>query len=384
MHLEDYDKAIDYQVKALETLEFIKTGQTQYSKVQDLAAIGDLYIAKKNYDLAMSYFERSLSLGDSLRFEPIKAIAYRSIINGYLTANQPQKALDYFNEHPQLRKFLETLNFGYFIDQSYGYIHAQIGNYDSAKYYYAKVAPFFENDVNISNKYSYFYQLGLVYKKTGEHDKSIDFFLKAKELADRIGEMENMRNVSVELDSLYQVKGDYKQAFYFLTLHNKYKDSLDKLGKEKDLMQIEVADEQQRQERIDKEKAESKRKRHNIQYMLIIIGITSLFVLMVMMGMFKVSATTIKMIGFFTFLMFFEFIFLIFKKNIYGFTNGEPWKDLAFMILLAAILLPLHHWLEHKVIHYLTSHNRLTSSGEGLMNRVLKRKKKIAENPGQS
>ena len=145
-------------------------------------------------------------------------------------------------------------------------------------------------------------------------------------------------------------------------------------------MQIEVADEQQRQERIDKELADKKRKRDNVQYLLITIGIASLFIFMVMLGMFKVSATTIKMIGFFTFLMFFEFIFLIFKKNIYGYTNGEPWKDLAFMIALAAILLPLHHWLEHRVIHFLTSHNRLTASGKSLLDRILKIRTITAKN----
>jgi hypothetical protein len=100
---------------------------------------------------------------------------------------------------------------------------------------------------------------------------------------------------------------------------------------------------------------------------------------MVMMGMFKVSATTIKMIGFFTFLMFFEFIFLVSKKSVYSITHGEPWKDLLFMILLAAILLPLHHWLEHKVIHYLTSHNRLTASGKGLVDKVFRRKRTPAK-----
>jgi hypothetical protein len=87
-----------------------------------------------------------------------------------------------------------------------------------------------------------------------------------------------------------------------------------------------------------------------------------LFVL-VMMGWFKVSATTIKAIGFFSFLIFFEFIFLVFKKNIYGLTHGEPLYDLAFMIGLAAILVPLHHWLEHKVIHFLTSHHMLKLRG---------------------
>lgn len=324
--------------------------------------------------MAMTWYEKSLALADSIKYEPIKAMAYRSIVSNYLAADQPQKALKYFNDHPQLKRFLESVNFGHFVDQSYGYIYAQLGNYDSAKYYYNKIAPFFEQGVNSANQYSYNYQLGQLYKKTKEYDKSLAYFLKAQQLAEGMGQLETKRSVVTELDSIYQLKGDFKQAFYYASLNHAYKDSIDKLGKEKDLLQIEVADEQQRQERIEKEKIEKKQKRDNIQYMLITIGIASLFVFMVMLGMFKVSATTIKMVGFFTFLMFFEFIFLIFKKNIYSFTNGEPWKDLAFMILLAAILLPLHHWLEHKVIHYLTTHNRLTASGKGLRDRLFKKK----------
>lgn len=65
-----------------------------------------------------------------------------------------------------------------------------------------------------------------------------------------------MSQVVVELDSLHQARGNYQEAFAYASLNYKYKDSLQSLGKEKDLLQIEVADEQQRQERIDKEKAE--------------------------------------------------------------------------------------------------------------------------------
>lgn len=371
--LEDFDKAIDYQIKATNRLSEIKTGQTPYFKIQDLSRTGDIYAAKKNNDIAMNYYEQSLKLADSLKYEPIKAIAYRSIINNYLNNGQPQQALQYFNSHPQLKQFMEAVNFSYFIDHSYGYIYSQLGNYDSAKYYYNKVAPFFERDVNNSNKLNYYFQLGQLHKKTQEYDTALAYFLKANALAKNIGELNTMSNIALQLDSLYQQKGDFKEAFTYSNLHHLYKDSINKLGKEKDLLQIEVADEQQRLERQEKERLELKRKRDNIQYLLITIGIASLFILLVMMGMFKVSAATIKMIGFFTFLMFFEFIFLIFKKNIYGFTKGEPWKDLAFMIMLAAILLPLHHWLEHKVIHYLTSHNRLTLSGKGLINKVFKK-----------
>ena len=194
-------------------------------------------------------------------------------------------------------------------------------------------------------------------------------------MADKTGSLQAMSAVAEILDTMYQKKGNYQQAIYFAGLHSKYKDSLNTLGKEKDLMQVEAADEQQRQARLEKEKEEAKRRRNNIQYLGIVFGIIGLFVGLVILGMFKVSAGLIRAIGFFVFIMLFEFIFLIFKKNIYAITHGEPWKDLAFMIGLAALLVPLHHWMEHKVLHYLTSHSRLTAAGHHLRNKLFKRTK---------
>ena len=372
--LEDYDKAIDYQVKALNELDRIKTGQTAYNRVVDINRIGELYSAKKNFEMAMYYYERSLAMADSLKYGPIKVLAYRSIVSNYLASDQPQKALNYFNDHPQLKQFLQSVNFGHFVDQSYGYIYYRLGKYDSAKYYYSRVAPFFEKSVNSSNQYSYYYQLGLLHRKTNEYDTAIAYFIKAQHIARQIGNLDHLSGVSIQLDSLYEAKGDYKQALYFNVLHNQYKDSIESKGKEKDFMQAEAADEQQRQARRVRELEEKKRRRNNIQYLGITIGIAALFIALVVLGMFKVSATTIKMIGFFAFIMFFEFIFLIFKKNIYSITKGEPLLDLLFMIGLAALLLPLHHWLEEKAIHYLTSHNRLTAAGGHLKMKFFRRK----------
>ncbi len=109
--------------------------------------------------------------------------------------------------------------------------------------------------------------------------------------------------------------------------------------------------------------------------MAIIFSIVALFITLAVLGMFKVSASLIKAISFFVFLMLFEFIFLVFKKNIYSITPGEPWKDLAFMIALIVMLVPLHHWLEHKVLHYLTSHNRLTAAGHHIKRKLFSRTK---------
>lgn len=372
--LDDHDRAIDYAVKGTQQLDRIISGANPYNRVQDYNNLGKLYGRKKNFDVSMSYYDRALRLADSLNFEPIKALMYQSIVDGYMGANEPQKALDYFNSHPQMIAFLKSVNFEYLIDQSYGYIYARMEKYDSALYYYNRVAPYAER-MNTFNSFGYFGDMGVIYRETSNFKLAEEFLLKARDLANTTGNLTYMGSIAEQLDTLYRDKGDFKQALYYNGLGHTYQDSLKSLNKEKEMLQLEITDEQQRQARLDREALEQKRKRDNIQYLAITIGIAALFVILVMLGMFRVSARTIKMIGFFAFLMFFEFIFLIFKKNIYSITKGEPWRDLLFMICLAAILLPLHHWLEHKVIHYLTSHNRLTDTGRSFREKWLGRKK---------
>jgi tetratricopeptide (TPR) repeat protein len=375
--IEDYDRAIDYYMKAAKNLDDIKQPNVRYLRVNDMNSIGNLYAQKKNYDIAISYFERALSMADSLKFPAIKMQTYVSLLNQYLRMDQPAKALDYFNSAAgqSLQKFLANSGFSGVIDQAYAVIYTETGRFDSAQYYFNRAAPFFENSVNDIIKMSYYVQLGKLYKKTGEYDKAIDLLQKVKDISMRTGQLEFTQIAAKELDSMYTKTGNFQLASQYNSIYYQYKDSLEKLNKEKELTQVEAADEQLRLQRIEKEKEDAKHKRFYLQYLAITIGITAFFVILVIMGMFKVSAGTIKMIGFFAFLMFFEFIFLIFKKNIYSITEGEPWKDLLFMIGLAALLLPLHHWLEHRVIHYLTSHNRLTEAGKNLKSRFFNRRK---------
>ncbi|MEO8405491.1 MAG: tetratricopeptide repeat protein [Chitinophagaceae bacterium] len=374
--IEDYDKAIDYYTTANQNLNEIKQKNTRYMRVIDMNSIGGLYAQKKSYDIAISYFERSLAIADSLKFPTIKIPAYVSLLNQYLRMDQPAKALTYFNSSAgqSLQKFLSDFGFAGVIDQAYAVIYAEIGKYDSAQFYFDRAAPFFLNSANPVSKMSYLAQQANLYKKTNQNDKAISMWLQVSDIAAKTSQLESTQKAAKELDSLYLKTGNFQFASQYNSIYYQYKDSVAKLNKEKELAQVEAADEQLRLEKSEKEKEEAKHKRFYLQYLAITIGITACFVALVILGMFKVSAGTIKMIGFFAFLMFFEFIFLIFKKNIYSITEGEPWKDLLFMIALAAILLPLHHWLEHKVIHYLTSHNRLTDAGKRLRMRLFNRK----------
>ncbi|MBC7875426.1 MAG: hypothetical protein H7Y01_15605 [Ferruginibacter sp.] len=375
--IEDYDKAIDYYTKAYKKLDDIQEKQVPYQRVIDINSMGNLFADKKSYDIAIGYFERSVRMADSLRFSTLKIPGYVSLLNQYLLLDQPQKAFDYMESARGLALKTHLAKFGLsaIIDQVYAVIYAELEKYDSARIYFNKAIPYFEKSTSEHNKINFYKQLATFYKKAGENSKATEYYLKVKEIGERLGLLEEAQVAVAQLDSLYTKNGNAQLANQFNRLYFQYKDSIEKLNKEKEITQVEATDEQHRQERLEKEREEIRRRRNNIQYMGITIGIVLLFISLVVLGMFKVSSTTIKMIGFFAFIMFFEFIFLIFKKNIYSITHGEPWKDLLFMIGLAALLLPLHHWLEEKVIHYLTSHNRLTAAGHHIKSKFFRRTK---------
>lgn len=376
--IEDYDKAIDYMTIAMKQLDKIHEKNSPYQRVIDVNSLGNLYAAKKNYEMAIKYHERSLKMADSLNFSNLKIPAYVSLLNQYLRMDQPQKALQYFNskEGRSLQAYLRNFGLTGVIDQAYGVIYTEIGKFDSARIYFKNADEYFEEITNELFRMNHYVQVAGLYKKTEEPDKAIELLLKVKEIAERTGQLEAIQRSAKELDSLYMKTGKLELSKKYNSIYYLYKDSIEKLNKEKELAQVEAQDEQERQKKLEEALAEKKRRRNNIQYLAITIGIAAFFIVLVFLGMFKVSEGMIKAIGFFVFIMLFEFIFLVFKKKIAVITNGEPLKDLFFMIGLAALLLPLHHWLEHRVIKFLTSHNRLTAAGQHLKTKIFKRSRR--------
>ena len=230
--------------------------------------------------------------------------------------------------------------------------------------------------MNNATKVNFFLQYANHQVKAKQYDGAISLLKEADETARQMNDLDWQQKIAKQLDSAYQYQGNYREALTYSSRAQQLKDSLVKLGKDEEILQLQLSDEEDRRTRLLAEQETAKKQRHQFQYLAITIGIAVLFVLLVMLGTFKVSSGTIRIVGFFTFLMMFEFIFLLSKKSVYTFTEGEPWKDLAFMIALAALLLPLHHWIEHKVIHYLTSNDKLKlDTSRYSVTRIFRKKK---------
>jgi tetratricopeptide (TPR) repeat protein len=358
--IHEYDKAIDYELKVM-ALER-KLG-ARYELTSAYNYVAALFSQKKEYDLALQMFEHSMELADSIHFTLIKLNSYFGIFQMYFDGNQFKKGMAYLDLHPEMMKFIDHAGLRFFIDQYYGNAYAETGQFDSAAYYFNKEEPQVESRGGAFVKAGFYDQAGSFYRKKGDATRAISYYLKERAVGQATGNLNILRDCSLSLDSLYLQKGDYRSAYNYHIEYVHDADSLRSLAKETDLLKLEVDNDNRQRERQAKDDELSRERRHNVQYMGFTAGLVFLFISLVMMGWLAVPPSVIRALGFLSFIFLFEFIILLADKTIQAWTHEEPWKVLLIKIGLAAVLVPLHHWLEHKVIHYLSHRKRFGASG---------------------
>jgi tetratricopeptide (TPR) repeat protein len=348
--LADFEKAKDYAFKILQEDKHSKNDQ---SLLVDYYRIADVYASAKDVKMSLFYYDKLTHLADSLHNEDYKLQVKFGMVNLYLNTNHFKEGYDLIRKSPEIFGLIKKMGMTYELDKANGYIQMMLGRYDSSIYYYKRAEPFYRNNASPLQKYYFFSQYALLYRTMKEWDKAIACELIAKETVEPTSNLENLSDAMQTLDSLYMLKGDFTTAYKYHNQYQTLKDSLQKLSREKDLQSLEIDNENKRKERAQLQAEEDLRKKHNLQYMGITIAIGIIFIVLVALGLFKVSPGVVKAMGFFAFIFLFEFIILIADNQIHHLTHGEPWKVLMIKIGLIAILLPFHHWIEEKVVHYL-------------------------------
>lgn len=364
--IEQYEKAKDYGFKILELDSLHKDW---IGVLDDYNDIGRIYSNQKDFAMALYFFEKAILKAGEMGLERYKVKCYANIVNMYFGSGRYEEGLTYLQRNPALTIFLEKAGMGPTVEFARASVYNEMGRSDSALYYLKKVQPFYEQFVTPVNRFGYYSVYASYLAKQKDYAGSLAYYEKSKAIAEQTKSIELLKYVYRQMDTTSSLAGKYQQAYEYRGLAERYTDSLESLSKEKDLVAIEIDKENRQKEKREQEAAERKRKRHNIQYMGITAAIGGIFILLVAAGLFSVSRSTVRIIGFFAFIFLFEFIILLADNQIHHWTHGEPWKVMAIKILLIAMLLPLHHFLEHKAIAYLNEKNMLRN----------KKKKNVAD-----
>ena len=196
------------------------------------------------------------------------------------------------------------------------------------------------------------------YKKENNTDSTVYYARKGYEIAKSynfqrsiIGPSKILKDVFTGLNS--------DSALKYTIIYYSANDSV--YGRKK-IEQIQALnfDEELRQQRIEEEKQKVKEERkHNLQYAAIALGLITFIILFLLLSHSIVAnQKLIKFLGILALLVVFELINLYIHPYLGNLTHHSPLLMLTIMVCIAALLIPIHHWLEKWITHRLVEKNK--------------------------
>lgn len=343
----------------------------------------NIFLSKLSNNIAgKEYLQKAIELSDKIGSLPSKIEAEKILFVHLMVKEKPEVTLAFLDEHQELQNVFANTG-PFYLDwmKAEIFLYAEVP--DSSLVYFKKAENAFNTGYDLSTRKGFFNELALCNKMLNNIPAALFYYQKTFDLARTSSDLRLLQTTSKDLKQLYENTGDYKQAYSYNLLYDHFKDSVELLGKERDLALAEVDNVTKQQQRDVLLAEEKLQRRYNLQYMLITIIVAVAFLLLLMIGMFKVSTFMIRLMGFLSLIFFFEFIILILDNWIHHLTHGEPWKVWLIKIGIISVLLPVHHFLEHRIIRYLLSRHLITVRSRLSMAKLFSRKKTIpvAEQP---
>ncbi|WP_295655318.1 tetratricopeptide repeat protein [uncultured Mucilaginibacter sp.] len=313
----DQHRAIDYDFQALKIFERIN--QKLLSSVT-LTWIGRFYLILAQYDSAMVYAQKGYAMEKRFRSgKPARPLLLMGHI--YLKTGELNLALECFrsslSSFKQGRIYTPGISDCY---QGMSELYDRQQKADSALYYARKAFAIsydqgkFTADVDFKGSY-----LSGLYQKRGVTDSAYHYIILAKAAKDSVTSQQRL---------------------------NQYQS----LGFDEKLRQIELANTEQ--------KAEEER-RHNLQFAGLAVAILTFLILFFALSRtIIVKENFIKYFNVVVLLAVFEFINLLIHPYLARLTHESPPLMLLILIGIGALLVPLHHKLEHWIAHVLTEKNK--------------------------
>jgi tetratricopeptide (TPR) repeat protein len=191
-----------------------------------------------------------------------------------------------------------------------------------------------------------------------QYDSSVYYAKLALSLAQQKGFLSAVPTASDLLYNLYKNRGNNDSALLYLEITRKANDSL---FTQENVKKLEALNTEEKLRQLEKQQEEARAKEErarNLQYTAIAIGLVTFLILFFLLShSVMVSQTVIKLLGIVALLVLFEFVNLLIHPYLGEITHHSPFYMLLFMVGLAALLVPLHHRIEHWVVHKMVEKN---------------------------
>lgn len=266
----------------------------------------------------------------------------------------------YFTKYSQLLKDIST-NDSITFYKIMAMRHEVNGTLDSAVYLLTKVEEMNKRN-SLFSQANFSFRMGEFFKRNNSIKEALAYFNKSYQINLSLHHYPWIKNAANQLSELYAKDKNYSMAYYFTKQTMLYDDSIKIATNNEKQLEVDIENETLLNARmLEKEKAHTESIK-NTQYLIAFLLLIFLFLILMISSSTKFPRLATRALAYISFILLFETILLIADEYLHKITHGEPLKILSIKIVLIGLLLPFHHWIEHRVLHYLYNHSIFQAS----------------------
>jgi len=322
-----------------------------------LITIGTVYREQEEYRKALEYYTKADSV---IRANHIDNLAYYTALNtgdAYNLLHIPDSAFTFFTKSLEIARQQQD---GDFIGTSMtglGHCYLKMDSIDNALAFYKGALVYLRaaNDDEIICEAA----LGLanLYKQRHYYDSAGYYAQLSLSLAQQDGFLSKELEAAEFLTDHYKKTKNIDSAFTYVSYVKTLNDSVNSKTKIRE-SQVISSNEHFRQLELESQRQKEKKERaEQLQMLLIAIFIPGLFLLTLLLSRVNIHAKLIRLLGVLSLLFLFEYLTLLLHPTVANLTHHTPVYEILIFVGMGAVLIPLHHRLEHWLIHKLV-HNK--------------------------
>ncbi|NPA46002.1 MAG: tetratricopeptide repeat protein [Chlorobi bacterium] len=280
------NESFEYYMKAKTLAEKVHHPKSQAIALHGIA---NVFIDLGDYRRAIKYLHQSYAI--EVKRGNIKGIEYNyaNLAEAYIMLHQFDSAQYYLERMMELAHKLYGKSLG--IELSlFGKYYFERQEYPKARYYYLQSL----EDVTKHNYKRYIangnIMVGRTYIQENRYRKARPYILTGLQIARDIGSRENIIMAYDALKDLYSRSGDYRKALNYLTIKERYKDSMINLRSLQSINSLEVLhkvkEKDSRIHQLYKEKLRAQKKSKWNRRVAIWTAVISLFIILLLWHMF--------------------------------------------------------------------------------------------------
>ena len=347
----NYPRALEFYLEKLKIEEKRNNPRNLASVIMN---IGIVYLYQEQYAKALSYYFQADSVINAGNVEDLKYNSALNIGDVYNRLNVNDSAYLYFDKSLALAKNIED---GDYIGSSMvglGHTYMKQEKYLQSLMNYKGALPYLyaADDEDLICEASI--GLARLFDKQNMNDSAEQYALVALSLAKKDGFLSWHLDAANFLAGLYKKNKNMDSAVVYLEQEQMLKDSISSKEKIREL-QVISSDEQLRQRELEENKRRAKEERHQqLQWLFIGIFIPGFFLMTLLLSRIRIHVRAIKFMGIISLLILFEYLTLLLHPYVVEITHHTPVLELLVFVMVAALLIPTHHRIEHWMIEKLT------------------------------